>query len=293
MSGFLSKFDTNHLSLSPSDSKKFQRYDTDFMRAGAGVGNPLGYQFLMGKSGLGGTPTEEGQHDRAAVPAITNFSHNYGAETAAIIAASMYGGGMVGEGGEEAGTGATTGGSSFYNNPSGASLMSGMLRGGGKSKKPDQPDRPELIDLPEEQPSAQPVAFNPNPQPNQGPGSDYYNMMLSLSDLGAKERKIKEQSAMAEQLRGTASPEMRSAGRVTQAAHPLEFLNTEVRRGIGEAQKRRAMTQQEQLSYEIRRRIQEERARQQQNGTLGPGQQPNQGYPNDNGFRRTSEEVEA
>jgi len=124
MSGFLSKLDTNWLSLSPSDTGWLD--DSNLNRLTAGVGNPLGYQFITGNSGLGGTPTEKGTQDRWAIPGITDFSHNYGAETAALIAAGMYG-----AGGSDFGGGETAGGGEAGGGFAGSSASDWGFQGGG------------------------------------------------------------------------------------------------------------------------------------------------------------------
>src|SRR6185436_12733160 len=82
---------------------------------------------------------EKGTQDRWAVPGITNFSHNYGAETAGIIAALMSGGGdggegaMFGGGGGGSLGGSGTGGAMSYlpNALSNVSKLFGGMGGGG------------------------------------------------------------------------------------------------------------------------------------------------------------------
>lgn len=91
-----------------------------------------------------------------------------------------------------------------------------------------------------------------------------YDLMLGLSDLGSKEKTLNKQFALAEELRGTPMPEMRSNHRVTRAANPLEFLNTGIRQALGYSERAKNMKAQTGLADEIRRRIQEERALQQQ-----------------------------
>ena len=128
--------------------------------------------------------------------------------------------------------------------------------------------------------ASSPTYFNPNTAPGQPGQSGMYDLMLSLSDLGSQEKNLNKQYALAEEMRGTPMPDLRSNGRVSRAAHPLEFLNSTIRQGMGYSERNKAMKGQEAMAAEIRRRIQEERARQQQ-GQQGMPITPQQynGYP--------------
>lgn len=122
----------------------------------------------------------------------------------------------------------------------------------------------------------QPFFFDPN-QPVKS-GSPYYDLMLNLSDLGAKERGIKDQMMLADELRGADMPGMRSNSRINVAANPLEFVNTGMQRTLGTAQRKQGSMQQEALANEIRRRIQEERDRRMGSGTSSPPTNPGMVY---------------
>lgn len=111
-------------------------------------------------------------------------------------------------------------------------------------------------------PMPAPEHFNPNkPIGASHKPSSYYDLMLSLSDLGSKEKGLKSQMEIADELRKTGMPQGRQAGRIYKAAHPMEFANSAVRQIMGGNQRRDVMSQQEQLANEIRRRIQAERER--------------------------------
>lgn len=114
-----------------------------------------------------------------------------------------------------------------------------------------------------ETPAPAPVPFDPNvpitpPKAVKKPTS-YYDLMLSLSDLGSKERGLKGQMEIANELRNINMPAMRNLGRIHKAAHPLEFANAGLRQGLGAYQRQGVMGQQEELANEIRRRIRTER----------------------------------
>lgn len=73
---------------------------------------------------------------------------------------------------------------------------------------------------------------------NQGGMGEYDQVMLEhLLEMGAltpEQQAIERQRKMAEQLRaGGAMPEMRQAGRVSVAAHPLEALNAGLSGALG------------------------------------------------------------
>lgn len=135
-------------------------------------------------------------------------------------------------------------------------------------------NRSNLQDVKLESPapdSSQPVMFNPNPAGESSAPRGYYDLMLGLADTGAKERTLKHQAGLAEELRTTAMPDMRYTGRTVTAAHPLEFLNSGIRQGMGWKNTHSNIQSQEALAQEIRRRIQEEREKQmrQQSGQRG------------------------
>lgn len=137
-----------------------------------------------------------------------------------------------------------------------------------------QATRPHLQDVKLDKPQgdqSQATFFNPTQGQNPSPSQGYYDLMLGLSDLGAKEKTLKQQMGLAEELRTTEMPGMRSYGRVQTAAHPLEFLNSGLRQGLGWQQTHKGMKGQEDLAQEIRRRIQEERARRQSSQGTQPG----------------------
>jgi hypothetical protein len=95
-----------------------------------------------------------------------------------------------------------------------------------------------------------PGMFNPNQ-----PMSDrQYELMLSLSDLGPQEDKIKQQMALANEVRGTAMPGMRGNSRIMVKANPLEFANTALSRGYGYQQLAQGQNDLGGLAAEIRRR---------------------------------------
>lgn len=100
------------------------------------------------------------------------------------------------------------------------------------------------------------------PMPGQTMPQNYYDLMLSLSDLGARERAIKDQMMLADQIRARPGPGLIDAGRIKVAASPLEHLGDAVSRGLATRQRVQGVQQQSDLAAEIRRRIQEERNRQ-------------------------------
>jgi hypothetical protein len=123
--------------------------------------------------------------------------------------------------------------------------------------------------------------FDPNkPVAQPGtPSNSYYDLMLGLSDLGAKERGIKDQMMLADELRGQQGPQMRDAGRIKVAANPLEHMNSAISKGVGGGVRAQGMQAQTALADEIRRRIAEERAKQQGGGTITPTPVGNPGFP--------------
>lgn len=115
---------------------------------------------------------------------------------------------------------------------------------------------PQLVDPNKPLPSP---GMAPPPTPTAPKPRGYYELMLSLSDLGAKEKTLKSQQGLADELRQTPMPGMRGNGRIMVKANPLEFLNSGVRQGLGWKQTYDNQGKQQGLADEIRRRIQEER----------------------------------
>lgn len=144
--------------------------------------------------------------------------------------------------------------------PSTMMMMAAALKAGSGQKQP-QSSPAVPVAAPGE--SSQATAFNPNAPTGEGSGSGYYDLMLGLSDLGSKEQAIKEQMSLANEMRKTPAPQMRDMGRVSVAAHPLEFVAAGADRVMGMRDRRAAQGNQAALANEIRRRIVEERARQQ------------------------------
>jgi hypothetical protein len=126
-----------------------------------------------------------------------------------------------------------------YGNPLGVDM-------GGSSASPATPEIPQ--------------GFNPNKPiaPIKKPTS-YYELMLSLSDLGSKERTMKEQQRLAEELRKTDMPGMRGNSRIMAAANPLEMAVAGGSKALGGFRQGQLQREQIDLANEIRRRIQEER----------------------------------
>jgi hypothetical protein len=116
-----------------------------------------------------------------------------------------------------------------------------------------------MIDEEEITTTPAPAMFDPNPGKPKTASSSYYDMMLSMADLGSKEKNLKQQAALAEELRGTAMPGVRSAGATIRAAHPLEFLNAGLKQAGGGQMRRKVIGEQETLANEIRRRIEDQR----------------------------------
>jgi hypothetical protein len=73
------------------------------------------------------------------------------------------------------------------------------------------------------------------------------NMVLGQSAFGPEERNLDRQMKMADELRGTRMPGMRSAGNVTRAAHPLEFASAAFDRVGGQIMGDRTMEAQQKM----------------------------------------------
>jgi hypothetical protein len=92
-----------------------------------------------------------------------------------------------------------------------------------------------------------PGMFDPNKPQSQ---NELYRLMLSQAPYGMKERQLARQSALADELRGTAEPGMRHVGAVHVAANPLEFLGAGLKRYMGDTQRRDSEAAQDKLFEE-------------------------------------------
>ena len=100
---------------------------------------------------------------------------------------------------------------------------------------------------------ASPEMFNPNAgaaAPKARGMADLYRLMLKQAPYGQRERDLSDQQAIADELRGTAAPGMHTAGRVSVAANPLEFLGAGVKQYRGWSERDRLRKEREDLFNE-------------------------------------------
>jgi hypothetical protein len=124
-----------------------------------------------------------------------------------------------------------------------------------------------------------PTKFDPNkPIKAVTKPTGYYELMLSLSDLGSKEKALAQQMKLADEMRTSDMPGMRGNSRIMVAANPLEFANAGLRQGLGARDRATIMGHQAELANEIRRRIQQERDKDKVGGYAGPSLGEGGGY---------------
>lgn len=90
------------------------------------------------------------------------------------------------------------------------------------------------------------------------PQTDMLNMTLGQAGYGGQERGLDRQMKMADELRNTATPDMRGNSRVQTAANPLEFAGAALKQIGGQRMADRTADKQQQMFEERMKRLRED-----------------------------------
>jgi len=112
--------------------------------------------------------------------------------------------------------------------------------------------------LPPAAPPAPSAGPAPGVTPPSNPQTDMLNMTLGQAGYGGQERGLDRQMKMADELRNTATPDMRGNSRVQSAANPLEFAGAALKQMGGQRMADRTADKQQQMFEERMKRLRED-----------------------------------